>query len=134
MLKRVHHINFVVHDLQQAVTKYQALFGLNDFEFLEHPHRPVKIARVKIGETWLVLLQPLDDESAPAKHLNKHGEGFFLISFKVDDIDVALERLEKNGGSLRDKQARPGISNWQVADLEPNTTFGALIQLTEEKD
>jgi methylmalonyl-CoA/ethylmalonyl-CoA epimerase len=61
MLKRVHHINFVVHDLQQAVTKYQALFGLNDFEFLEHPHRPVKTARVKIGETWLVLLQPLDD-------------------------------------------------------------------------
>ena len=134
MLKRVHHINFVVHDLQQAVTKYQTLFGLHDFEYLDHPHRPVKTARVKIGECWFVLLQPLDDESVPAKHLHKHGEGFFLISFEVDDLDTTLQRIEKNGGSLRDKQPRAGILNWQVADLEPDTTFGALIQLIEEKD
>lgn len=134
MLKRVHHINFVVNDLDKAVAKYQALFDLDNCEYLKHPHRPVKTARFKIGESWIVLLQPLDQESAPAKHLQQHGEGFFLISYEVDDINAAMLGVEENGGAWRDKQSRPGILNWQVADLEPDSTFGALIQLVEEKD
>ncbi len=133
MLKRVHHINFVVHDLDAAVRKYQALFDLENCEYLNHPHRPVKTARFKIGESLIVLLQPLDKESPPARHLQQHGEGFFLISYEVDDLGAAMKRVETNGGSLRDKQARSGILNWQVADLDSNSTFGALIQLVEEK-
>ncbi len=134
MLKGVHHINFVVRDLDAAVSRYQALFGLDNCEYLDHPHRPVKTARFRIGESWIVLLQPLDNDSPPAKHLLQHGEGFFLISYEVDDIDAAMHRVKENGGSLEDEQARPGILNWQVADLDPDSTFGALIQLTEEKD
>jgi methylmalonyl-CoA/ethylmalonyl-CoA epimerase len=133
MLKRVHHINFVVHDLDEAVEKYQRLFDLDNCEYLEHPHRPVKTARFKIGETWIVLLQPLDAKSPPAKHLQKHGEGFFLISYEVDDISSALQKVKDKGGRFKDEQVRPGILNWQVADLDADSTFGALIQLVEEK-
>ena len=134
MLKGVHHINFVVRDLDAAVTRYQALFGLDNCEYLDHPHRPVKTARFRIGKCWIVLLQPLDNDSLPAKHLQQHGEGFFLISYEVDDIDAAMLRVKNNGGNLKDEQARPGILNWKVADLDTDATFGALIQLTEEKD
>ncbi len=134
MLKRVHHINFVVHDLETAVRKYQQLFGLDNCEFLDHPHRPVKTARFKIGESWIVLLQPLDRESPPARHLQQNGEGFFLISYEVDDLEAAMKRIENNGGTLKDTQPRPGILNWQVADLDPEDSFGSLIQLVEEKN
>jgi methylmalonyl-CoA/ethylmalonyl-CoA epimerase len=134
MPKRIHHINFVVHDLEAAVLKYQTLFGLGDCEYLDHPHRPVLTARFKIGESWIILLQPLDAESPPALHLQEHGEGFFLVSYEVDDLDGAVERVVKNGGVLRDNQARPGILNWKVVDLDPDSTFGFLMQLTEEKD
>ncbi len=134
MLKRVHHINFVVRDLAAAVSKYQSLFELDNCEYLEHPHRPVKTARFKLGETWIVLLQPLDTESPPAKHLEKNGEGFFLISYEVEDLDTAMLDVAKNGGELEDKQGRSGILNWRVADLKRESTFGALIQLVEEKD
>jgi len=134
MLKGVHHINFVVRDLDAAVSRYQALFGLDNCEYLDHPHRPVKTARFRIGECWIVLLQPLDNDSPPARHLQQHGEGFFLISYEVDDIDAAMLRVKDNGGSLNDEQARPGILNWKVADLDTDSTFGALIQLVEEKD
>lgn len=134
MLKRVHHINFVVHDLHKAVEKYQRLFGLDNCEYLDHPHRPVKTARFKVGETWIVLLQPLDTVSPPAKHLHQHGEGFFLISYEVDDIDKAITKAIEEGFELVDNRARPGILNWQVADIDTKETFGALIQLVEEKD
>lgn len=77
MLKRVHHINFVVRDLETAVSKYQSILGLQECELSEHPHRPVKTARFKVGESWIVLVQPLDEDSPPARHLQQHGEGFF---------------------------------------------------------
>ena len=133
MIQRVHHINFVVRDLELAVERYQSLFGIGPFELLQHPHRPVKTARAKLGETWIVLVQPLDKESPPAKHLQEHGEGFFLISYQVDDLDAAMERVSTRDGKLRDKTPRNGILNWQVCDLDPESTFGALVQLVEEK-
>ena len=134
MLKRVHHINFVVHDLELAVTKYQKLFKLENCEYLDHPHRLVKTARFRVGETWIILLQPLDNESLPGKHLQQHGEGFFLISFEVDDLSAAMKNIKDHGGKLQDEQARAGILNWQVADIDPGSTNGALTQLVEEKN
>ncbi len=134
MLQRVHHINFVVHDLDEAVKKYQELFKLNNCEYLDHSHRPVKTARFKLGETWIILLQPLDSESPPGKHLQQHGEGFFLISYEVENLSVAVESIKNKGGSFKDERARAGILNWQVADMDPDSTFGARIQLVEEKD
>ena len=133
MLKRVHHINFVVRDLDVAVAQYQSLFNIENVEYIQHPHRPVLTARFKAGETWIVLLQPLDNESPPGKHLQKNGEGFFLISYEVDNIDLAIKNIMDNGGKLGDEESRPGILNWQVADLDSDTTFNALIQLVEEK-
>jgi methylmalonyl-CoA/ethylmalonyl-CoA epimerase len=133
MLKRVHHINFVVRNLDAAVAQYQSLFDVENIEYLQHPHRPVLTARFKAGETWIVLLQPLDNDSPPGKHLQQHGEGFFLISYEVDDINLAMQSVMDNGGKLQNEQARPGILNWQVADIDADSTFNALIQLVEEK-
>ncbi len=134
MLKRVHHINFVVRDLEVAVRKYQELFGLEHCEYLDHPHRRVKTARFKVGETWIILLQPLDSESPPGKHLQRHGEGFFLISYEVENLSAAMNSIKGNGGTLQDEQARAGILNWQVADIDPDSTIGTLIQIVEEKN
>ena len=133
MIKRVHHINFVVRDLEVAVDRYQSLLGLGPFELVQHPHRPVKTARVKLGDTWIVLVQALDKESPPAKHLQEHGEGIFLISYEVDDLDAAMDQVRISEGKLRDEAPRNGILNWQVADLDPESTFGAQVQLVEEK-
>jgi len=133
MLKRVHHINFVVRDLEAAIKHYRSVLAVDSFEILEHPHRPVKTARFQLDGTWIVLVQPLDNESAPAQHLQKHGEGFFLISYEVDDIDHAIQHVKDNDGILVDETSRPGILNWQVADLDSENCYGATVQLVEEK-
>lgn len=134
MLRRVHHINFVVRDLDKAVAHYSAAFALQAWYFEDHPKRPVKTARIRIGESWLVLVQPLDSDSAPARHLEKHGEGFFLLSFEVDDIDEAISSVENAGLSMLDLSPRQGILDWQVADIAPESCFGAHLQLVEEKN
>ena len=131
MLNRIHHINFLVRDLEQAVSRYESLFGFPVSFREELPARSVKIARFKLGGTWIVLVQPTDSESVPGRHLQQYGEGFFLISYQVDDVRQAAARAELAGISVMDSEPRKGVEDWQVIDLDADDLFGVFSQLTE---
>jgi len=134
MIKRIHHINFIVNDLDQAVQRYRVLFGdpVGGAESL--PQRGVKLARFKVGETWLILVQPVGDEGIPAQHLKEHGEGFFLISCQVDDVRNAAEMVSAQGIGVLDQHPRQGLDDWKVMDLSPDDLFGAGFQLVESDE
>lgn len=134
MFKRIHHINFVVRDLEQAIAQYENLSGVQ-FECIEeHPTRLVKIARVKLSEVWLVLVQPMDKNSVPGRVLEQQGEGFFLISYLVDDIVATIAAIKADGGKMLDDKPRKGVSNWVVADLDTASSFGVMTQICQEID
>ena len=130
----IHHINFLVHDLDQAEQRYRDLLGLGPALRDELAGRQVRTARFKLGDTWLVLVQPLSDEGEPARHLREHGEGFFLISFATEDLDAAISRVQAQGYEFTSDAPRRGLDNWRVIDLEPGSTLGATLQLMEEPD
>ncbi len=131
LLNKVHHINLLVCDLDRAVDRYRAAFGLEDIEFGELSQRGVRTARFRAGETWIVLVQPTDSTGVPARHLAEHGEGLFLLSFGVDSLADASARVEAGGGALA-SVPRNGLDDWQVVDLDPDFFSGATLQLTEE--
>ena len=133
MLKRVHHINFLVTDLDKAVERYKDLFGLKSLEIEMLPERGVVTARFDLNGVWIVLVQPVDDQSEPARVLRQQGEGVFLISFGVDDLEDARKKLLVKGAISDSATARDGLLSWRVIDLDPESVFGAPIQLTEER-
>ena len=92
------------------------------------PERNVKTAKYKIGDTFLVLVQPITSDGTVADILRNKGEGIFLISFATESIDDAIKKLEINYKNKRD-----GIDGWSVSDLSTNEKFGAILQLTECK-
>lgn len=128
----IHHINFVVRDLDAAEARYRALFGFGPALKEALPGRGVLTARFRVGDSWLVLVQPVAEEGAPARHLREHGEGFFLLSFGVEDLDGALARVSAAGGRFTSDQPRQGLEDWRVIDLDTADTFGATLQLTQE--
>ncbi len=132
MLKRVHHINFLVADLDKAIERYKDLFELESVEIEMLPERGVATARFDLDGVWVVLVQPVDDKSDPARILREQGEGVFLISYAVDDLDDAREKLVARGAISRSATTRDGLLNWRVIDLDPEAVFGAPVQLTEE--
>ncbi len=134
MIKRIHHINFIVKDLDRALEKYKLLFGepVGEPELL--PQRGVKLARFKVGQTWLILVQPVDDVGIPAQYLKSHGEGFFLISCQVDDVIQASNEVSQGGINVLDQRPRQGLDDWQVMDLDAESLFGANFQLVESAD
>ena len=134
MIKRIHHINFIVKDLDSALPRYKALFGnpVGEPEML--PQRGVKLVRFKVGDAWLILLQPVNDDGVPAQYLKKHGEGSFLISCQVDDVRAAARYVASEGITVLDQVPRQGLDDWEVMDLSPDDLFGADFQLLESAD
>ena len=129
ILKNIHHLNFVVTDLDEAVLRYQEGLGLGPFQRDDLPDRGVSTARVQIGEVWIVLVSPQRDDCDVARYLAAHGEGFFLMSFGVDDLDGAIGELAKRGTDAGDRRA--GLANWHVADLDTESRLGIKCHLTQ---
>ena len=129
----IHHINFVVRDLDAAEARYRALLGFGPALRETLPARGVLTARFRVGESWLVLVQPVSEEGEPARHLREHGEGFFLLSLGVEDIGEAISDVTAAGGRFIADQPRRGLENWRVIDLNPADFFGAPLQLTQEE-
>ncbi|MEM9302108.1 MAG: VOC family protein [Pseudomonadota bacterium] len=129
----VHHINFLVRDVEAAAARFAGALGL-DFGALESlPSRGVVLRRARAGATWIVLVQPVDSTGLPAEMLATQGEGVMLVSFAVDGLEAALERAEA-AGAHRQGDIRGGLDHWRVADLCPVTLFGVPVQLVEDPD
>lgn len=131
-IKRIHHINFLVEDLNEGMKRYASLLGIDNFIRDELPGRGAITARVALGEQWLVLVQPVDPEGIPGKHLAEHGEGFFLISYAADDLQQAAENVVAKGFSMTTAKPRKGLEDWQVQDVDIRDTMGVQIQFCKE--
>lgn len=125
---RIHHLNFVVRDLETAKRKFETLFGLTPFVTMDHPVRGARIARSKVGESWIVLVCPYDPDSVPGRYLAEHGEGLFLLSLGVEAFDAEIERLASLGNHV---MPREGILDWRIADVGELGT--AVLQLTADQ-
>jgi methylmalonyl-CoA/ethylmalonyl-CoA epimerase len=130
-VRRVHHLNFLVRDLDAAVTRYARALGLQVEQRDELPGRGVRTARFRAGETWIVLVQPIAD-GEPLRHLEMHGEGFFLVSYEVDDLEAAVARVRAAGLSTTSPAPRSGLDGWRVIDLEAADMGGVVVQLLED--
>ena len=131
VLKCIHHINFIVADLDSAVDAYQRTLGLGPFEYEDLEERDVATARVRIGDAWIVLVSPRSKGSPVADYLETHGEGFFLMSFGVDNLEQAMAELTRQGAVSANSESRTGILGWQVADLDTEESLGARFHVTE---
>ena len=131
MIRGVHHINFLVRNLDEAVGRYQRLLGVRIERIDELPGRGVRIARFRAGATWIALVQPVAD-GEPMRHLEEHGEGFFLISYEVDDVQQAAEAVRSAGAQTTSAAPRTGLDGWRVIDIDPADAGGVIVQLCQD--
>ena len=132
MIKKVNHMAIAVSNLDEALTLYDSLFGLQPVKIETVPDQGVRAAVLPVGkEGEIELIQPIDSDSGVAKFLERKGEGIHHIAIEVDDIDEELKRLADKGVDLIDRQARTGLAG-RVAFLHPKAARGVLIELVEK--
>lgn len=125
----IHHIGIAVHDLDSSIQEWQARLENVEFTVVDHPTRGASVAHAELNANWLVLVCPADDDSVPGRYLRENGEGVFLLSLSSDDLQADLDHLIDIGLAPNDDTPRPGILDWQVADIAEIN--GVLLHLTD---
>ena len=133
MIKRIHHIDYVVRDLDQAVASYEKTFQLQMEEKLRFDERGVELAWFHLEGIKIILVSPIRLDSPVQKFLDDHGEGFFHIAYEVDDLDAATELFKGNAIQMVSDQKRSGVEGWDIIDLDLKETFGVFTQLIEKR-
>jgi methylmalonyl-CoA epimerase len=128
----IHHLGVAVADLDEAVTRYERVFGAR----VEHretvPDQGVEAASLRVGEGRVELLAALGDETPVGKFLAKRGPGMHHVAYEVADVQGALDELAGKGVELVDEQPRPGLFGLQVAFLHPDALDGVLAELVAD--
>ena len=133
MVKKIEQIGIAVRSIEESSKVYETLFQTQFYKEEIVESEGVRTAFVKIGDAKIELLEATNTNSPIAKFLEKGKEGFHHIAFEVDDIDVELERLQKEGFQLIHVTAKDGADNKRIAFLHPKSTTGMLIELCQEK-
>lgn len=127
---RLHHVGYVVSDLDAAAERYAAL-GFGEGERHEIPEQKIVAMTFRSGEGWLELIQPTDLEGPIARYMAKRGEGTHHVAFEVDDIIAELDRLRSAGVRLIDETPRTGAHGWTIAFIHPESCNGVLTELVQ---
>jgi len=131
MLKRIHHIDFLVRDMEQAIAQYTRIFGVEIENRVKI--QGVDLAYFHIGDVLIALISPVDPRSPLAKQLDEKGEGLMHMGCEVDSLETAVQAMKAKGVRLVNEKPRPGLQDWQIKliDLVEGQTNGPTIQLVE---
>jgi methylmalonyl-CoA/ethylmalonyl-CoA epimerase len=131
VLGRIHHVAYVVADIDAALERLGATFGLRPALREVMADQGVEAALCGPAGAAVELIRPLDADGAIARFLDARGEGLHHVAFEVDDLDAALAGLRARGAELIDERPRHGLGGHRVAFVHPRSANGVLTELVE---
>ncbi|MGH8059284.1 MAG: VOC family protein [Candidatus Entotheonellia bacterium] len=133
MLQRIDHVVIAVHDLNEGMALYEKTFGLKPSRTAERPGDGFKSAFFDLpGGGFLELIQPTDATGPVARGLATRGEGVYLVSMAVDDLEAEVAGMRERGVRLLGDPG-PGKPITGVVFVHPRETKGVLMQLVRRK-
>jgi methylmalonyl-CoA/ethylmalonyl-CoA epimerase len=130
-IEKIDHICFAVKDLEATKKIYKEDLGLEPSLEYTAPSEKIRVARYYIGEVAVELMESTAPDGEVAKYIERKGEGFFLISYKVDDLSRAMEELKEKQVKLIDSKPREIFGNRYAFIHHPNKLSGVLTELIE---
>lgn len=131
-MERVDHIGIAVKNLDEQIKYYTETLGLKLLKVEEVPSQKVRVAFLDAGNVKIELLEPMSEESAIHKHIEKRGEGIQHVAFGVTGIRERMNELKEKGVRLLSDEPGPGAGGAEVAFLHPKDSFGVLYELCDK--
>ncbi len=132
MFKKIAHISVAVKDLNAASELFSRLLNVEPLKRERVEQHSVEVSFFQVGETKLELTGATSPDSTIAKFIEKRGEGIHHISFEVDDIHSELQRLKQAGFRLVDENPSVGADGYSVVFLDPKSTSGVLLEISQK--
>lgn len=124
--KRIDHVGIVVKDLETALATYSKNFGfaVDGSRGGDVPALGIRNAFMPVGASDLEFIQSTAETGPVAQFAKDRGEGAFMLSIEVEDINAAVEHLRGLG-------ARVGEPTNGVAFVSMKSTHGVNLQLVQ---
>ena len=126
---RIRQIVFVVRDL--ATTSRQ----LAELLALDPPYRDPGVAEFGIdnavyafGDQFIELISPLEEGTAAGRHLERRGEGGYMLILQTDDFDRDRARIRALGVRTVWEKELPDI---RAMHLHPKDIGGAIVSIDQ---
>ncbi|MBI9074679.1 MAG: methylmalonyl-CoA epimerase [Desulfatibacillum sp.] len=130
-LLKIDHLGIAVNDMDAARQVWESILGLS-FEGKETVEaQKVTTGFLPVGESEVELLESTSPDGPVAKFIEKRGEGFQHVAFRVENIEEALAELKEKGVRLIDEKPRKGAGGAMIAFLHPKSTNGVLVELCQ---
>ncbi len=97
MFEYIHHVAYVVNDMDDALRIFRDIFELElaDRRLIEG-ETSVEMVAFHCGPTLIEILRPIN-HPALARFLEEHGPGLHHVSFAMKDISKRVEELKEKG-------------------------------------
>ncbi len=128
----VEHIGIAVKNIENSNALFTKILNTKPYKEETVASENVKTSFFKLGNQKIELLESLSEDGPIAKFINKKGEGIHHIAFAVEDILTEMQRLEKEGFILLNKEPKKGADNKLVCFLHPKDTNSVLIEICQE--
>ena len=97
---KIHHIGIVVDNIQNSLGEFSKFIKFDEITIPTLVgSQKVNVCFMKIGESRIEFIEPINDESPVKKALEKGG-GFNHICFEVDNLLEKINEIVKKGGRL----------------------------------
>jgi len=131
---KLHHIGIVVPKIEDSLGELTKFF---QFETISVPSligtQKVNVCFLKIGEPFLELIEPAEEDS-PVSTFVRNGGGFHHLCFEVKDLHKKIGEMVQNGARVVVEPVI-GFENRLISFvfLNMKTTKCNLIEFVEEK-
>jgi methylmalonyl-CoA/ethylmalonyl-CoA epimerase len=133
VLKKIHHVGVVVPSLEQGLKFWRDTLGLHFTKSATIEEQGVRAALLKVGESEIELLEPINPDGGVGKFLARRGGGLHHVCFETDDVDRELEGARAKQIPLIDQKPRVGLAG-MICFLHPTATRGVLVEYAQPMD
>ncbi len=130
---KLHHVGIVVKRIEESVGELKKYLSIQSTSLpLPVGSQKVNVCFLKVGESFLELIEPTSPDSPIAEFAAKGG-GIHHLCFETDDIYRELDTVSKKGATILVKPVK-GFDERLIAFVDLNTsTKCGLIEFLETK-
>ena len=131
MFTKVHHVTYVVSNVQDMREYLERNFGMVPERSDEFADRGYKSILYRAGPTIIDFFEPTRDDTAMVRQLKETGPGVAHVAWGVEGIDGLFQDLKDKGNQLRGEEASTSPFGYKTASIETSSSHGIYFQLAE---
>ena len=129
MLERLRQVAFLVRDMKEAEDLYRNALGMESCRSGELSQFGMINSILHAGDgTFVELLQPVGDDSAGKRFLERRGEAPYLLIFETKEFARLIDHLKGLGVRITGEREGPESKS---AFIHPSSTNGAFLEIIE---